>query len=75
MHAEELQRQAMGIYRRAGDLGSEAEVLSSLGGIAAATDDPVRAEQYLRANLGDGEFDAAFWKSFAARVEYHQVDV
>ena len=32
-------------------------------------------ETALRANLGDGEFDAAFWKSFAARVEYHQVDV
>ena len=34
-----------------------------------------KVETALRANLGDGEFDAAFWKSFAARVEYHQVDV
>ena len=34
-----------------------------------------KVESALRANLGDGEFDAAFWKSFAARVEYHQVDV
>ena len=32
-------------------------------------------ETALRANLADGEFDAAFWKAFAARVEYHQVDV
>jgi glucose-6-phosphate 1-dehydrogenase len=31
-------------------------------------------EAALRANLGEGEFNAAFWKSFSARVEYHQVD-
>ena len=31
-------------------------------------------EAALRANLGEGEFDAAFWKKFSARVEYHQVD-
>jgi glucose-6-phosphate 1-dehydrogenase len=32
-------------------------------------------ETALRANLADGEFDTAFWKTFAARVEYHQIDV
>ncbi len=31
-------------------------------------------ETALRANLDKGEFDAAFWKTFSARVEYHQVD-
>ncbi|MDJ0906385.1 MAG: glucose-6-phosphate dehydrogenase [Woeseiaceae bacterium] len=31
-------------------------------------------ETALRANLAKGEFDTAFWKKFAARVEYHQVD-
>jgi glucose-6-phosphate 1-dehydrogenase len=34
-----------------------------------------KVETALRANLGDGEFDTAFWKTFSARVEYHQVDV
>jgi glucose-6-phosphate 1-dehydrogenase len=31
-------------------------------------------ETALRANLAKGEFDAAFWKTFATRIEYHQVD-
>ena len=32
-------------------------------------------ETALRANLAQGEFDTAFWQTFAARVEYHQIDV
>ena len=34
-----------------------------------------QVEAALRANLADGEFDAADWKTYSGRIEYVQIDV